>query len=93
MELKDLRQKIDIVDAELIELLEKRMDIAAEIAAYKRGAGAPVLDAAREAEKLAAVREKSRPETADCVVSVFESILAASRAYQTSLLQEASHDE
>ena len=57
MELNELRERIDRVDRQLIQLLEQRMDVAADIAAWKQAAGAPVLDAAREEVKLAAVAD------------------------------------
>ena len=52
MTLEELRARIDGIDAELIRLFAERMDVSAEIAAYKREHGMPVLDAAREREKL-----------------------------------------
>lgn len=88
MELKTLRSEIDSVDRQLIELLEKRMDIAARIAAWKAAAGIPTLDTGREAEKLEAVRALCRPETADLIADVFQDVMAASRTYQTSLRRD-----
>ena len=34
-ELENLREKIDAIDKEMIALFEKRMDVVADIAAYK----------------------------------------------------------
>ena len=90
MELTELREQIDGIDADLIALLERRMDVAAAIAAVKARTGKPVLDSVREAEKLDRVRSACRAETADGIAAVFEAIMAASRARQTSLL-EARH--
>ncbi len=92
MELSDLRARIDEVDAGLIRLLERRMDLSAQVAAWKLAHHVPVLDAAREAEKLAAVRAQCRPETADGVAAVFESIMAASRARQEALMEDRHGD-
>lgn len=36
MELSEYRKKIDEIDAELLALFTKRMDVAAEIAEYKQ---------------------------------------------------------
>lgn len=88
MELTELRKEIDGVDRELTALLERRMDIAARIAAYKRDSALPVLDAAREGEKLASVAAMCRPETAGLISVVFEAVMAASRTYQASLLED-----
>ncbi len=89
MELTELRDAIDGIDRELIALLERRMDIAAEIAFWKQRHGVPVLDAVREQAKLDDVRDRCRPETADGIRDVFRAVMAASRAYQTSLMEKS----
>ena len=43
-ELKDIRKKIDGIDAQLAGLFEQRMECAREIAAYKAAHGLSVLD-------------------------------------------------
>ena len=90
MELNGYRARIDEIDRALIELLEARMDVAEGIAAYKRAAGKAILDTAREQAKLDAVRAQCRPETAALIGGIFESIMAASRAYQAQCM-EADH--
>ena len=55
MDLKDLREKIDKIDDELIRLFQERMMIAADVAAYKKESGMAVLDKARERQKLASL--------------------------------------
>ena len=88
MELTELRREIDRIDRELIALLEQRMDVSAGVAEFKKGTGKPVLDPARELEKLQAVNDLCRPETADLITGLFAEIMAASRAYQTQLLED-----
>lgn len=51
-ELKKLRKEIDAIDAEIILLMEKRVDIAKEIGALKKKGGLPVSDPEREKEVL-----------------------------------------
>ena len=36
MELKDLREQIDGIDRELVELFKKRMNVSAAVAEYKK---------------------------------------------------------
>lgn len=48
--LQDLRQKIDEVDTQIIELLAKRMGISREIAAYKKERNMTVVQSARYTE-------------------------------------------
>jgi chorismate mutase len=87
MELTELRSQIDSIDGQLIALLEQRMDVAAGIVAYKMAHGKPVLDSSREAEKLRDVRAQCRPETARLIGHIFEDIMAASRDYQTTIME------
>ncbi len=88
MELNELRARIDGVDRELIRLLERRMDISEEIAVWKKAHEVPVLDAAREEEKLAAVRARCRPERAEVIAEIFRSIMAGSRAVQNARTED-----
>ena len=59
MELKDLRNEIDLIDDELVKLFTKRMDISAQIAGYKKENSLPIFVPAREREKLADVAKKA----------------------------------
>ena len=90
MDLTQLREQIDGVDAELVALLEKRFDVAAAIADYKQAHGLPVLDAGRETAKIEAVKARCRPGTAELIGGLYDSIIAATRAYETSRM-EGSH--
>ncbi|MCD7749497.1 MAG: chorismate mutase [Oscillospiraceae bacterium] len=92
MELSQLREQIDDLDRQIVALLEQRLDVAEGIAHYKLENGLPVLDEAREEEKLAAIQALCRPETGDALRDVYVHILAASRSWQTRLM-EGSHGE
>ena len=48
MDLDKLRQEIDEIDRELVDLFEKRIDIVSKVADYKRKHGISVLDQKRE---------------------------------------------
>jgi chorismate mutase/prephenate dehydratase len=50
--LAELRSRVDVLDAQLVELLAERLALASDIAAAKRAGGRPLRDAAREAEVL-----------------------------------------
>jgi len=86
MDLSQLRVKIDNVDSEIIRLMTERMDIAAEIAAYKKENGLPVLNAAREREKLVDVTQKSREDVQDYMQVLYNLIFELSRSHQNRLL-------
>lgn len=86
MDLNTLREKIDAVDNDIIRLMTERMDIAAEIAAYKKENGLPVLNAAREREKLVDVSQKSREDVQDYMQVLYNLIFELSRSHQNRLL-------
>ena len=44
MELSEIREKINAVDAQLLELFLQRMDLAEEVAAYKNEHNLPILN-------------------------------------------------
>lgn len=88
MDLTELRGQIDELDEQLAELLCKRMDCSAGVAAYKAAHGLPVLNADREAEVLRQVQEQirtKRPEAAgypEAAALVFATMMDSSRALQ-----------
>ena len=51
-DLIELRQEIDEIDQQMVELFEKRMGVSAEVARYKIANGKKVFDKEREHEKL-----------------------------------------
>lgn len=90
MNLEELRTKIDEIDEELIKLFEKRMDVAGEIAEFKRGNDMPVLSAPRERQKLAAVTEETRDDMKPYVSVLYPLLFELSRSYQNKLLNKKS---
>ena len=87
MELKELREQIDIVDQQLTELLTRRMDIAQDIALWKREQQLPALDARREREKLNAITEAAREDMEQPLRVMYSLLFELSRTRQNALLQ------
>lgn len=89
-ELEQYRREIDGIDAELTALFLRRMGITAQVGAYKRARGLPVLDAAREAqlltEKAAMVADQG--SKAD-ITAFYEAVMGISRRQQGKLVNEA----
>lgn len=50
--LEELRNEIDNVDKELVELFEKRMEIVLNVAKYKKENNIPILNNSREQEVI-----------------------------------------
>ena len=85
MEIKDLRNKIDTLDSEIVNLLVERMGVSAEVAAYKIANGMPVLDKTREAALLEKIASLSG-DMSDYTHKIYLEILKQSRAYQDELI-------
>ncbi len=82
MELKDYRAQIDAVDDEIVRLFQERMDIASNIAAFKKENGLPILQTAREREKLADVTGKAREDMQSYLRVLYSLLFELSRTYQ-----------
>ncbi len=86
-DLKELREKIDAIDRELLALFARRMDVTRRVGEYKVAAGVQVLDPQREREVLdskaalapAAIQSEAR--------TLFETIMALSRRQQRRLVE------
>ena len=86
-DLKDLREKIDAIDKEIVRLFEERMDISRQVAEYKIGAGRKVFDKEREKAKIEAVKAMAHNEfNRHGVEELFAQIMAMSRKLQYQLL-------
>jgi len=59
MELSEIRERIDSVDNQMLNLFLERMDLAEEVAKYKNEHNLPILNKTREREVLANVMEKA----------------------------------
>lgn len=90
MDIKDLRDNIDAIDRKIVELFKKRMNVAAEVAEYKRENNMNVLDASRERALLTKVAELSGKEFEDYTRTLYSTILDLSRSYQHTRLGATS---
>ncbi len=90
MDLQECRKKIDEVDRKLLELFEYRMQLASEVAAYKKSTGMPVFDPAREEEKLNELKALTQDDyNKTAVVDLFTQIISMSRRKQYALLDSS----
>ena len=89
MDLTDLRRQIDVIDSQIVELYEKRMEISSQVAEYKIETGKKVFDKAREEEKLRKVKALTHNEfNSHGIGELFEQIMSMSRKLQYRLLAE-----
>ena len=90
MELKDIRNRIDEIDNELVRLFNERMDLAADVADYKKANNLPIYVPAREREILQSVAEKAGPEMANYARVLYSMLFELSRSYQSKRNTEAT---
>ena len=62
LDLNELRKEIDAVDENMVKLFCRRMEISKKVSDYKAQRGLPVLDAARERQKMVQVTGFAGPE-------------------------------
>lgn len=87
LDLTQIRQEIDAIDKELVALLEQRMALVSQVAAFKKETGKPILDTAREEavlDKVAHLVENKAYITS--IQATFRDMMAHSRAYQADQL-------
>ena len=81
--IEDLRNRIDMIDAQLVRLLNVRVACAVEVGRLKHDMGLAVYQPDREAQVLASVRKEATdlagPLTAEAVVRIFERIIDEAR--------------
>ena len=85
MELSEIREKINAVDDQLLDLFLQRMDLSEEVAAYKNEHHQPILNKQREREILAKVAEKSG-DRERFTYHLFSTIFELSRSRQAELI-------
>lgn len=86
VDLQESRRKIDEIDRRLVELFEQRMELAIDVAEYKKSVGKPIYDAAREEEKLETVAAMTKYDfNQKATVDLFKQIMSLSRKLQYTL--------
>ena len=59
MDMNQIRQRIDKIDADMVELYKQRMEAVSEIGEYKRANKLPIYDSERERNLLNKVAEQA----------------------------------
>lgn len=90
MDIQELRKKIDGIDEQIVELFRKRLQVASEIAEYKKERNLPIYVPAREREKLHAVGELAGEEYCHFTKTLYSTIFELTRGYETKCNQVIS---
>ena len=87
MDIKELRKNIDIIDKEMANLFEKRMEVAQEIALYKKEHGLPITDKNRENEVIKKnVNYINDENIKSYYVNFMKLVMEESKRYQSYIL-------
>ena len=86
MSLDAIREEIDSIDSQMLELFCRRLDLAADVAAEKAKDHKPVFDPARERTKLLDIAQKAPERLQPQAVSLFSLLMSMNKAEQQRLL-------
>ena len=85
--LLELREQLDAIDKQVVELYEKRMAVCEQVGEIKIDAGRKIFDKQREKEKLAAVTANAKDEFhKKGITELFEQLMSMSRKLQYQIL-------
>lgn len=88
MELEDCRKQIDALDRELTRILEERMKVVAQVAAYKKKHHMEIFDPRRERlilDKIAAMAQYK--ELAPYLQRIYQCIMDESKNYEREYMK------
>ena len=90
MDLSQLREEIDQIDSNIVRLFTQRMNIAAQVADYKKENNLPIFVPARERAILQKVAELAGPEMANYTRVLYSMLFELSRSYQSKRNTDAT---
>ena len=85
MNSQEIRGKIDAIDDQMAELFCQRMNLAAQIAQYKKANNMPVLNTGREREILSKMARLCGEELEGYIRVLYSTMFDVSRSYQYRL--------
>lgn len=88
-ELEKCRIEIENIDKQFVELFEKRMDVAARVAAYKKENDLPIYDKERETQLIQRnVKELKNEEYEILLRRFFLQVMELSRSLQLEIIKK-----
>ncbi len=92
-EIEHWREKIDEVDAQLLELVNRRVGFALEIGRLKRAVGLPVYNREREEQIHRNVsRNNKGPLSDEAIMRLFSRIIEETRRHEQEVCSEGTGD-
>lgn len=83
--IEESRQKIDAIDREIVRLFIERMNVACDVAEYKKSNNLPIYDPRRERELLVKIADVSEDKFDDYCKVLYSTIMSLSKSYQRAL--------
>lgn len=88
-DLSKIREEIDGIDSQIVELFEERLRLVDQVAEYKISVGKPVLDKERERQKIQKLMGQAKSDfSKKGVKELFQQIIAICRKSEYQLLAE-----
>lgn len=81
-DLLEIREQINNIDDQIIDLWKERMALSLQVAEYKKEHKLPILDEQREKELLDRISNLAGEELGDYSRDLYEKIMSISRLYQ-----------
>lgn len=82
MNLSNLREQIDVIDGEMLDLFIKRMDVCRQVGEYKKANNLPVMQGGREQQIIENIRSRSPEYLKDGAAVLFRNIMDISKSIQ-----------
>ncbi len=89
MDLNELRNRIDVIDSEILKLFTDRMDVCRAVAEFKKENNLPVMQGGREKQVIDRVRSNAPDDLKDGAAMLFQNIMDISKCIQN---MEIEHD-
>jgi len=90
LDLKQIRNDIDNIDTQLVELFRQRMEKSIQVAEYKQAHGLPILNSTREKEVLHKISQQIGEPFDGYARLLFNTIFDVSKSAQNNHLQRRS---
>ena len=92
-ELDELREQINRIDEQIMDLYQQRMAVVRDIGAFKRENGLPLCDPTREHAKIAEAMDAVPDDLREHAASLMSLLMETSRALQRDAIEnETSQD-
>ena len=88
MNLDEIREQIDEIDAQILDLFYRRMDLVKNVAEYKIENSIPVFHPGREQSILDRARMRAGEAYGDYAAALFQRMMEVSRRMQEKMVEE-----